>query len=132
MYPVFYIGFLCKGCVWEREWRLKAMWRVKKLLRVAREKSSREVKHAHSTWLECEKSWQMVTAGFHECLVGTAFPWDTHEIFCFANLSYLIHWVSTHTIYTHITHILRWMLFREKTLATFLKSERLLYPQFCT
>ena len=74
MYPVFYIGFLCKGCVWEREWRLKAMWRVKKLLRVAREKSSREVKHAHSTWLECEKSWQMVTAGFHECLVGTAFP----------------------------------------------------------
>ena len=42
-------------------------------------------------WLECEESLQMVTAGFHECLVGKAFSWDTREIFCFANLSYLIH-----------------------------------------
>ena len=74
----------------------------------------------------------MVTASFHECLVGKAFLRDTHETFCFANLSYLIHQVSTHTIYTHITHILKGVLFREKTLATILESERLLYPQFST
>ena len=35
-------------------------------------------------------------------------------------------------IYIHITHIPRGVLFREKTLATAFKSERLLYPQFST
>ena len=27
LYPVFHVGFICKGCVWEREsvWRLKAL-----------------------------------------------------------------------------------------------------------
>ena len=74
----------------------------------------------------------MVTASFHECLVGKAFLRDTHETFCFANLSYLIHQVFTHNIYTHSTHILRGVLFRGKTLATILESERLLYPQFFT
>ena len=47
----------------------------------------------------------MVTASFRKCLVGKAFPLDTREMFYFANLSYLMHQVSTHTIYTHITHI---------------------------
>ena len=74
----------------------------------------------------------MVTVNFRKCFAGKAFPQDTHETFYFANLSYLIHQVSTHTIYTHITHILRRVLFREKTLATILESERLLYPQFST
>ena len=49
----------------------------------------------------------MVTTSFQECLVSKAFSRDTHEPFCFAILSYLIHPVSTHTIYTHITHILK-------------------------
>ena len=132
LYPVIYVGFHCKGCVWERVWRLKANWRSKKFSRVAYEKPSREVKHVLNIWLECEKSWQMVTAGFRECLAGKAFSRDTHETFCFANLSYLIHQVSTHTIYTHITHILWWVLFKEKTLATTLESDRLSYPQFST
>ena len=74
----------------------------------------------------------MVTAGFHECLTSKAFPWDTHETFCFAILSYMIHPISTHTIYTHITHILKGVLYREKTLAITLESERLLYPQSST
>ena len=56
----------------------------------------------------------MVTAGFRECLVGKAFPQDTCEILCFANLLYLIHLISTHTIYTHITHILRGVLLERK------------------
>ena len=60
----------------------------------------------------------MVIAGFRECLIGKAFSRDTRETFCFAILSYLIHHVPTHTIYTHITHIYCGVLFKEKTLAT--------------
>ena len=129
MYPVFYVGFLCKGCVWERVWRLKAKWRAKKFLQVAREKPSHEVKHVLSTWLEYKETWQMVIVSFHECLAGKAFLRDTHETFCFANLSYMIYPVLNHTIYTHITHKCWKVVFREKTLATTLKSERLLHTQ---
>ena len=125
-YIVFSVGFLCKSYVWER------LWRAKKFLRVASEKPSCKVKHELSTWLEYKKSWKMVTTGFHKCLVSKALLRDTCETFCFANLSYLIHQVSTHTIYTHITHIGWKVLFREKTLATILVSERLLYIQFPT
>ena len=132
LYPVFYVGFHCKGCVWERAWRLKTHWRSKVFSRVAREKPSREVKHALNTWLECKESWQMVTTGFRKHFAGKAFPRDIRETFCFTNLSYLIHQVSTHTIYTHITHILRGVLFREKTLAIMLESERFSYPQSST
>ena len=73
-----------------------------------------------------------MTAGFHECLAGKTFPRDTRETFCFANLSYLIHFIFTHTIYTYITHILVGVLFRQKTLAITLESERLSYPQSFT
>ena len=100
--PVFYMGFLCKGCVWERVWRLKAKWRAKKFSRVDREKPSHEVKHVLSTWLECEESWHMVTISLREYLTGKAFSRDTRETFCFANLSYLIDQVLTHYIYQHI------------------------------
>ena len=106
LYPVFYVVFLCKGYVWERVWRLKAKWRAKKFSRVVRKKPSCEVKYVLSTWLECKELWQMVIASFRECLVGKAFSRDTRETFCFTNLSYLIYQDFTHTIYTHITHIL--------------------------
>ena len=132
LYLVFYVGFHYKCYVWERVWRLKTHWKSKMFLWVAREKPSREMKHVPSIWLECEESWQMVIAGFHKCLVGKAFLWDTCETLCFANLSYLIHQVSTHTIYTHVTHILKGVLFREKTLAITLESERLSFPQSST
>ena len=119
-------------CVWERVWILKAKHRAKKISRVAREKPPCEVKHVISIWLECEESWRMVIAGFRECLASKAFPRDIRETFYFVNLSYLIHHIPNHTIYTHITHKCRRVLFREKTLATILESERLLHPQFST
>ena len=72
------------------------------------------MKHVLSTWLECEESWQMVTTSFRECIVGKAFPRDTCETVCFANLSYLIHPVYTHTIYIHITHICWGVLFQRE------------------
>ena len=58
---------------------------------------------------------RMETAGFRMYLVGKAFPRDTHETFCFARLSYLIHTFCTHTIYTHITHICWGVLLRENS-----------------
>ena len=64
----------------------------------------------------------MLTVGFREYFVGKAFLRDTRETFCFAILSYLIHHVFTHTIYTIITHILRGVLFREKTLVITLEN----------
>ena len=69
--------------------------------------------HMSCTWLECEESGQMETAMFRECLAGKAFPRDTHETFCFAELSILIHSILTHTIYTPITHRCWGVLLRE-------------------
>ena len=106
----------------ERVWRLKTNWRSKEFSWIAREKPSCEVSHELNTWLECEESWQMVTTGFQEYFTSKAFPRDTRETFCFAILSYLIHHVSTHTIYTIITHILRGVIFKEKTLDITLES----------
>ena len=98
-------------------------------MRVSREKTSFEVKSCaqHMTGMR-----RVMTAGFHKCLASKAFLRDTRETFCFGNLSYLIHQVSTHTIYTYITHILRGVLFREKTLAITLESEILSYSQSST
>ena len=56
---------------------------------------------------------RMVAVGFCEYLAGKAFPRDTYETFCFADLSYLIHTISTHTIYTYITHRCWGVLLRE-------------------
>ena len=56
---------------------------------------------------------RLVIAGFRECFVCKAFPWDTRETFYFAELLFLIHIICTHTIYTHITHICWGVLLRE-------------------
>ena len=64
---------------------------------------------SHDRW------WQLVFA-------SKAFPRDTRKTFYFAILSYLIHQVPTHTIYAHIAHILRGVIFREKALVITLAS----------
>ena len=65
---------------------------------------------------------KVMTASFRQYFAGKAFSRDTRETFCFAILAYLLHYVFTHTIYTIITHILREVLFREKTLGITLES----------
>ena len=65
---------------------------------------------------------RVMTAGFREYFMSKAFPGDTPETFYLAILAYLLHYVFIHTIYTIITHILRRLLFREKTLAITLES----------
>ena len=55
----------------------------------------------------------METASFHDYLASKAFPRDTRKTFCFAELSFLIHSILIHTIYTPITHVYRGVLLRE-------------------
>ena len=55
----------------------------------------------------------MKTASFRECLTGKVFPRDTRETICFTILSYLLHYILTHTIYTIIAHRCWWVLLRE-------------------
>ena len=58
--------------------------------------------------LECEESGQMETAVSREYLAGKAFPQDTREAFCSANLSSLIH-ISVPTLFIPIlpTNVMR-------------------------
>ena len=58
---------------------------------------------------------RMEIASFRECFASKAFPRDTREIFCFAELLYLIHTICSHTIYTHITHKCWGVLLRENS-----------------
>ena len=49
---------------------------------------------------------RVMTTGFRKYFVGKTFPRNTRETFYFATLAYLLHYIFTHTIYTHIIHIL--------------------------
>ena len=69
--------------------------------------------HVPCTWLEYEESRQDGGSWFSRA--GKAFPRDTRETFCFAELSFLIHIICTHTIYTHITHRCWGVLLRENS-----------------
>ena len=102
-------------CVWEREsvWRFKAIedWSCFHGYLASK---------LHTKWSMClAHNWnaksqdRMETASFCECLAGKAFPQDTHETFCFAELSFLIHTICTYTINTPITHICWGVLLRE-------------------
>ena len=104
------------------DWRQH--WRSKEFSWVACEKTSCEVKPCaqHMTGMR-----KVMTAGFCEYFTSKAFQRDTRETFCFAILAYLLHYVFTHTIYTIITHILRGVLFRKKTLSITLESYKLSY-----
>ena len=113
LYPVFIVGFNCKGCVIEREFEDSNYWRLKRFSWVSCDLASREVMHEPCTWLECEELVQMETVVFRKNLMGKAFPRDTCETFCSARLYYLIHTFCTHTIYTHITHKWWGVLVRE-------------------
>ena len=112
MYPVFYVGFICKGCMWKKECEDSRKLKTKEVFagssRVAFPRS--EACAQHMTRM---RSWQMVTTSFRKCLADKAFPRDTREIFCFAELLYLIHTICSHTIYTHITHRCWGVLLRE-------------------
>ena len=113
LYPVFVVGIYCKGCVIVREsMKTQAIeeWSVfAGSLRLSIPRSNSCALHM----LKCEESSQMETAVSREYLAGKAFPRDTCETFCFANLSILIQTFCAYTIYTHITHKCSRELLRE-------------------
>ena len=109
VYLVFYVGFHCMGCVWERVWRPKTLLKTKWILWEPFLRS--EPCAEHMTGMG-----RVMIVGFSEYFADKAFPRDTSETFYFAILAYLLHHVFTHTIYTLITHIMKGVLFREKNL----------------
>ena len=57
--------------------------------------------------------WRVKTGWRQLVFASKAFRRDTRETFCFVELSYLIHTICTHTIYTPITHRCWRVLLRE-------------------
>ena len=123
MYLVFYVGFHCMSCVWEKVWRLKATLKIKGVFTGSLREDflQSEVMCSAHDWnaKSHDRWWQLVFASLSR---GKAFLRDTRETFCFAILSYLIHLISNHTIYTHITHICWGVVFRKKPLGTTFES----------
>ena len=62
--------------------------------------------HVPCTWLDCEESGQDGDSWFSRVRLS-------HETLCFARLSFMIHSILTHTIYTTITHICWGVFLRE-------------------
>ena len=162
VYPVFVVGICYKGCVIVREsvktqafearrvfggisqlsipqkgtcaLHMTGMPRVspKRFSQYLATKHPSKRKHVTCTWLECQESVQMVTAGFCEYIAGKAFPQDTREIFCSVRLYYLITPFCTLTIYIPLLSTNGKESFWEKTLAKTLESLKLLSQQFFT
>ena len=119
MYPVFYVGFHCMGCMWERVWRLKTLlktiWISQEVSQEAFPRS--ELRTEHMTGMR-----KVITAGFCKYFAGKAFPRDTYETFRFAYFGISVTpWLHPHNIYPHYPHIVG-LLFREKTLDITLES----------
>ena len=106
LYPAFYVGFICKSCVWERGrgsvWKLKAL-KTEVFSRVARDLASREVMHMPCTWLECEESGQMETAVSREYFAGKPSRETPAKYSVLPNCA-IWYTLSIPTLYTHITH----------------------------
>ena len=102
LYPIFIVGFDCKGCVIERECEDSSNWRLKSFRRYLATKHP--VTHVTCTCWNVKSQDRMETTVSCEYLAGKAFLWDTRETFCFARLLILIHTFCAYTIYTHITN----------------------------
>ena len=110
MYYVFYLGFICKGCVWERKSvKTQGNWRQKLFSRHLASKPLAKWSTCLAHDWNAKNQDRMKTVSFCECHAGKAFP----RVFCFTELSYLIHTFYTHTIHTPITHICWGVLLRE-------------------
>ena len=113
LYPVFHVGFICKGYVWKRE-SVKTQdiedWSV--FAGSSRVSILRSDACALHDWNKKSQD-RMETSVFRECLASKTFPRDTRETFCFSRISFLIYSFYAYTIYTHITHRCWGVLLRE-------------------
>ena len=104
LYPVFIVGFDCKGCVLEKESvNTKEIEARRFLVGISLLSFPRsEACALHMTEMQrVSTGWRHVS---REYLGGKAFPRDTRETFCSVSLYYLIYTFCTHTLYAHITH----------------------------
>ena len=73
LYPIFIVGFHCKGCVIERVvWRLKHLKTEEGFASILRLSIPQSISYSLHT-LECEESGQMETAVSREYIAGKAF-----------------------------------------------------------
>ena len=109
MYLVFYVGFYCMGCVWERLWRGKRLIKESVdfagILREAFLQS--EPRAEHMTGMR-----RVMTAGFREYFTGKTFSRDTCETFSYFGIS-ITPCFHPHYIYLHYPHIGRGAFQRE-------------------
>ena len=125
MYPIFYVGFHCMGCVWKRVWRLKTTLKIKGVFTGSLREDFPQNEamctthdwnvKSHDSWFLRVFRWQGLPTRYPRnilfCYFGISSPLCLH-----------LHYVFTYTIYTIIIHILKGVLFREKTLAIILES----------
>ena len=134
IYHIFYVGFHCMSCVWERVWRLKHLlkkvWISREVSQEAFQRSEPRVEHMTGMW-------RVMTASFREYFAGISRVRPSREIL--AKHSVLLFWHICYTIYSPTLYILTLPTYCEecfskrKPLATTpLESEKLSYPQFST
>ena len=116
MYPIFYVGFLCKGCVWERVWRLKAKWRARSFHRyLARSLPAKWSMSSAHDWnaKSHDRLWQ---------LVFTSVSWvrPSHEIPAKHSVLSICHIRYTKSLHTHTPYIYIYICI--STLPTFWKE----------
>ena len=122
LYPEFYVGFHCKGCVWERVWRLKAIEDQRSFLGYLA--SSLPAK-----WSMCsaydwnvkshDRWWQLVFASVSQVRPSHEIP-AKHFVL---EICHILYTLSIPILYipTLPTYVEEFF-FREKTLATIFES----------
>ena len=99
-----WVLFVRVVCERESVWRLKAFedWSCFRRYLMSKLPTKWCMCPAHD-W-NAKSQDRMEIASFRKCFAGKAFARDTHKIICFARLSFQIHSILIHTIYTHVTH----------------------------
>ena len=109
MYHIFYVGFYCMGCVWERVWKLKRLLKTKWILR---EVSREAFPHSKSRVEHMTRMRRVMTTGFCEYFAGTAF--SQNILFCYFDIS-ATPCLHPHYIYPYYPHIV-WSAFYKENL----------------
>ena len=132
MYPVLYVGFICKGCVWERVCEDSRLLKTKVIfagsLRVGFLRS--EAYAQYMTGMRRVKTgWRQLVFGSVSWVRLSSEISAKHSVLLNCHIWYTL---SVSTLYIPTLPIDVEECFWKKTLATNLESSRLLYPHFST
>ena len=106
MYSIFFVGFLCMGCVWERVWKLKTSLKIKGVFTGSSQEDFPRSKAMCSAYDWNVKShdrwWQLVFASISRVRPACEYfvIFDTPDLY-------------PHYIYSHYSHIERSAFQRE-------------------